>query len=159
MHTSYTFSPIQGCANLYKNKSTPPDSLCAVCTFCMCMCVLCSGITPPYCECVLLSSRGTGFTKCTFSSSEGYKCVENERNSSTRVQCRPSQRHLYYSQTGGPYNTTHLEIYSTNQYGQAAQEMWCKHANTLWMGSFRRDLTWYSGSKAFKHNFMKHFRL
>ncbi len=36
---AYTFSPIQNCANLYKNKSTPPDSLCAVCTFCMCVCV------------------------------------------------------------------------------------------------------------------------
>jgi len=130
------------------------------------VCVLCSGITPPYCECVLFSSRGTGLTKWTFSSPEGYKCVENERNSSTRVQCRPPQRHLYYSQTGSPYNTTHtdmhcnhLEIYSTNQYDQAAQEIERKHANTLWIGSFRRDLTWYSCSNAFKLNFMKHLRL
>ncbi len=158
MHThtlSHPFKAVQ----IYIKTNQHPQTHFVRCAHSECVCVLCSGITPPYCECVLLSSRGTGFTKCTFSSSEGYKCVENERNSSTRVQCRPSQRHLYYSQTGGPYNTTHLEIYSTNQHGQAAQEMWCKHANTLWMGSFRRDLTWYSGSKAFKHNFMKHFRL
>jgi len=72
-----------------------------------------SGITPSYCECVLLSSRGRGLTKSTFSSSEGCKCAENVRNSSadsTRVQYRHSQRHLYYSQTGSPYNTTHSQI-------------------------------------------------
>lgn len=134
---SHSFSPIQSCANLCKNKSTPLDSLCDVCAFCTRVCVESSGITPSYCECMFLSSRGRGLTKSTFSLSEGCKCAENERNSSadsTRVQYRPSQRHLYYSQTGGPYNTTHtdmhcnhLEIYSTNQ---ATQEIECKHANT-----------------------------
>lgn len=35
---SHSFSPIQSCANLWKNKSTPLDSLCDVCTFCARVC-------------------------------------------------------------------------------------------------------------------------
>lgn len=162
---SHSFSPIQSCANLCKNESTPLDSLCDVCTFCTRACGV-EWNNSSYCECVLLSSRGRGLTKSTFSSSEGCKCAENAGNASadsTRVQYRHSQRHLYYSQTGGPYNTTHtdmhcnhLEIYSTNQ---ATQEIERKHTNTLWKDSFRGDLTWYSGSNAFEHNFIKQFRL